>query len=158
MMKVGLVNEVARWFGFCALATAGCLATPAPEGSRASEGASIDEHPRHEASASDESAMSFVAGLPCASSWDCGRRAYCQYPEGQCGGSGTCAPRPRACTKIFAPVCGCDDQTYASACAAAGAGVSVQDNGECGARTPSAQSEGSDDGVPNLGQGSPAPP
>ena len=157
-MKVGLVNEAARWFGLCAFTAAGCLATPAPDGSHASEGASIDEHPRREASPSEEATLSFVAGLPCVGSWDCGRRAYCRYPEGQCGGSGTCETRPRACTKIFAPVCGCDDQTYASACVAAGAGISVQDAGECGSHGSSGQSEGSEDGVPNLGQGSPTTP
>ena len=149
MMKVGLVNEAARWFWLYAFALTGCLATPASEGSHASEGSQAENHQRQETSAREESTLSFVAGLPCSGSWDCGRRAYCQYPEGQCGGAGTCEPSPRACTHIFAPVCGCDDQTYANACAAAAAGISVQGTGECASRR---QSEGSDDGVPVLGQ------
>src|SRR5262245_45759384 len=99
MMKVGLVDQAARWCCLYAFAAAGCLATPGSEGSHGSEGAPAEGNHHHETNASDESALSFVAGLPCSSNWDCGRRAYCQYPEGQCGGLGTCAPRPRICTQ-----------------------------------------------------------
>ena len=31
----------------------------------------------------------------------------------------------------YTPVCGCDGETYSNACNAAGAGVSLQAEGEC---------------------------
>jgi hypothetical protein len=74
-----------------------------------------------------------LAGLSC----DEGQ--YCSFPRAaQCGAAdmtGTCKPIPRFCTKIYAPVCGCDDKTYSSACVAASNGVSVASRGEC-ATTP----------------------
>ncbi|MCO6438041.1 MAG: serine protease [Phycisphaerae bacterium] len=59
---------------------------------------------------------------------------YCRYDDGQCGAAdqtGACEIIPDVCTEEFAPVCGCDDQTYANTCFAAAAGVSVVRDGEC---------------------------
>jgi hypothetical protein len=39
--------------------------------------------------------------------------------------------RPRGCTQVHDPVCGCDDRTHSNACAAAAEGVNVQAAGEC---------------------------
>lgn len=64
----------------------------------------------------------------------CGENSYCQYDEGSCGEgdqAGVCAERPEVCAEIYAPVCGCDDRTYANACEAAAAGVSVRRQGTC---------------------------
>lgn len=65
----------------------------------------------------------------------CGQDEFCAYtPEDICGradANGTCQPRPEACTAIYDPVCGCDGQTYGSACAANEARVSVDYVGEC---------------------------
>ncbi len=76
----------------------------------------------------------------CRSNLDCEPELYCQFLGGGCGEGpdvvhatpGVCLPRPLGCPDIFAPVCGCDGQTYANACDAAAAGVSFRHFGECG--------------------------
>jgi hypothetical protein len=69
-------------------------------------------------------------GLPA-----CGSGQYCAYPvSAACGAAdapGVCTDKPEVCADIYSPVCGCDDKTYGNACEAAGAGVSVQRQGEC---------------------------
>lgn len=69
-------------------------------------------------------------GLP-----ECGEDEFCSYPEkANCGAAdaaGVCVAKPEVCAEIYAPVCGCDDKTYANACEANGAGVSVASEGEC---------------------------
>ena len=73
-------------------------------------------------------------GLP-----QCGAGQYCAYPlSAICGAAdapGVCTDKPEVCADIYAPVCGCDDKTYGNACEAAGAGVSVQKQGECAPAT-----------------------
>jgi hypothetical protein len=55
----------------------------------------------------------------------------CQMPEAP----GVCRVRTQMCTMDFNPVCGCDGKTYANACGAASAGVSVDHAGECGGKS-----------------------
>lgn len=69
-----------------------------------------------------------IAGMRCSQS------SYCKMPVGQCrapDATGYCAPKPEICSQQYAPVCGCNGETYGNACQAAGAGVSVAYKGEC---------------------------
>lgn len=65
----------------------------------------------------------------------CADDLFCNHVPGQlCGradAAGTCAVRPRFCTAVYRPVCGCDGQTHGNACSAAAAGVGVDHTGAC---------------------------
>jgi hypothetical protein len=65
----------------------------------------------------------------------CEAGSYCAIEKGQCRViadiTGSCRKKPEICTLDYTPVCGCDNKTYANACRAAAAGVSVASEGEC---------------------------
>lgn len=64
----------------------------------------------------------------------CDDGEFCQFPTGTCGAAdqtGVCRDIPDVCTEEFAPVCGCDEQTYGNQCEADRAGVSIIHDGEC---------------------------
>ena len=65
----------------------------------------------------------------------CGEGLFCAYGPGDlCGAAdalGTCAWQPEVCTALWDPVCGCDGETYESACAAGTEKVSVLHEGAC---------------------------
>ncbi len=56
---------------------------------------------------------------------------YCHYPDGECAAPGVCEAMPEMCPLYWAPVCGCDGETYGNPCFAAAAGVSIAYAGEC---------------------------
>jgi hypothetical protein len=69
-----------------------------------------------------------IVGVPCDSG------LWCQHPAGQCrifDGQGKCARVPTICTKIYRPVCGCDNKTYGNDCARQAAKVQLSHKGRC---------------------------
>ncbi len=73
------------------------------------------------------------APTTCLSSADCAHEQLsCARTNGSCAGKGVCVARPAGCAVAHGvPVCGCDEQTYATACAAAAKGADVRRVGVC---------------------------
>lgn len=74
-----------------------------------------------------------TAGTKCP-----GANQFCDLGIGNCrtpDAAGVCRVKTQMCTMDYTPVCGCDGMTYANACGAAAAGVSVDHAGECGKKS-----------------------
>lgn len=61
----------------------------------------------------------------------CDDTEYCEREASNCRGPGRCLPRPDTCTEPIRTVCGCDGQTYDSACEAHRAGTWIASDGPC---------------------------
>jgi hypothetical protein len=67
-------------------------------------------------------------------SGSCDEGLFCDFVDGSCGATdagGTCVAVPDVCNRMCGETCGCDGQTYCSACTANTAGVSVAHEGAC---------------------------
>lgn len=72
-----------------------------------------------------------VGNYNCTRNPECQFGEYCAKPVGDCDGFGSCTPIPEICWSVYAPVCGCEGNTYPSACEAAMFSVNVAYEGEC---------------------------
>lgn len=85
--------------------------------------------------------FSAIARTPCQTNEGCNADAYCRKAISDCGGDGYCDQRPQDYIRLWAPICGCDNLTHASAHDAAVDGVSVLHEGECELGDPTQISE-----------------
>ncbi|KAL7513501.1 hypothetical protein ACHAXN_010603 [Cyclotella atomus] len=73
----------------------------------------------------------------CTSSSTCPDGHFCKFEDEACNTqefaslSGVCEKLNFRCTRIFRPVCGCDNETYANSCLALSHGVSVMAFNTC---------------------------
>ena len=74
----------------------------------------------------------------CASNSDCSSTTYCSFPDGVCGGTGTCQSRGLTlfCIMTCTPECGCDGVSYRNACYRHKQGTSLASPGTCPGSTP----------------------
>ena len=119
-----------------ALLIVGCDATPPQEAEGAArneaESPPVAATPTAQANATGAAVVGAMCGGFAGITCDAGLR--CSMEIGRCDvadDSGVCKPRPEACTREYAPVCGCDGKTYGNLCEAERADAKLMKLGEC---------------------------
>lgn len=85
--------------------------------------------------------------MSCLSNSECPGRSFCKIPDGQCNNNnrkhylkgktqrdtvaGNCTELSFRCTRIYRPVCGCNDKTYSNSCICHSNKVSIAHYGAC---------------------------
>ena len=69
----------------------------------------------------------------CASNADCGSGVCDVVGCGDAAMPGACVKAPKYCNRMWAPVCGCDGETYSNDCRRLKAGVGLDHEGPCAA-------------------------
>jgi hypothetical protein len=67
----------------------------------------------------------------CSAAATCAVDQVCLRPVGSCAGDGRCVADDFLCPQLFDPTCGCDGQSYVSACEAQRRGVGAARPGAC---------------------------
>eukprot|EP01095_Lingulamoeba_sp_RSL-Kostka_P015839 TRINITY_DN744_c0_g4_i1.p2 TRINITY_DN744_c0_g4~~TRINITY_DN744_c0_g4_i1.p2 ORF type:complete len:230 (-),score=91.31 TRINITY_DN744_c0_g4_i1:132-821(-) len=72
------------------------------------------------------------SSICCIRNSDCENNEWCLFPQGLCGGTGTCEEIGIFdCTAEYLPVCGCDGNNYGNACSALSNQMSIDYDGVC---------------------------